>query len=296
MRRVIPALLVIAAAACSAHHNATGLVLKVDPAAASVTVSHEPIAGYMDAMVMPFTAVHAAELNDVRPGDRISFRIRVSKEQTRIDRVRLLSAAPADAGLIASPAAPALVAVGEAVPDFTLTNQHRQRVALSSLRGTVIALTFIYSRCPLPDYCPRVMSHLASVRDRFRDRLGSDLTLLTITFDPKYDTPEELHAYAEAYKANVAGWHFLTGGAAEVERACSLFGVEYWPDEGLITHTLQTAVIDRDGRLAATIEGKDFTARQLGDLVQAVLAGPARQERAAADRRPPCSTPSAPPS
>jgi protein SCO1/2 len=262
----------LAAAGCAARHQASGLVLKVDPPAAQITVSHEAIPGYMEAMVMPFTAADAAELRAVKPGDRIAFRINVRRQQTRIDRVRLLSAAPADAGLVASPAAPVLVSPGSVVPDFTLTNQHHERVSLSSLRGRVVALTFIYSRCPLPDYCPRVVSHLSAVRDRFRERMNEDLVLLTITFDPKYDTPEALKSYAGAFKANVPGWHFLTGTSAEIERACSLFGVEYWPDEGLITHTLQTAVIDRDGRLAATIEGKDFTARQLGDLVQLALA------------------------
>ena len=160
----------------------------------------------------------------------------------------------------------------ETAPDFTLTDQHGTRVSLASLRGRVVALTFIYTRCPLPDYCPRMVTNLRAVKDRFADRLGRDLALLTISFDPKHDTPERLKGFAEQYRANVPGWHFLTGSADEVQRACSLFGVEFWPDEGLITHTLQTAVIDRDGRLAATVEGKEYTGRRLGDLIERVLA------------------------
>ena len=109
------------------------------------------------------------------------------------------------------------------------------------------------------------------IGDRFRNQLGKDLRLLTITFDPKYDTPDKMKEYAERYEADLPGWRMLTGSAADIERVCSLFGVEFWPEEGMITHTLQTAVIDRQGRLVATVEGKEFSPRQLGDLVKSVV-------------------------
>jgi protein SCO1/2 len=257
--------------ACAARHQARGLVLRVDPAASSLTVSHDQIPGYMDAMVMPFSVRDSRALEEVRPGDRVAFRINVGKNRTVIDRLRLLSAAPADAGLIQSPAASTLVPIGQPVPDFSLIDQRGEPVTLASLRGSVVAVTFIYTRCPLPDYCPRMMTNLGAVRDRFRERLGRDLALLTVTFDPQYDTPEKLRQYADRYKANVPGWHVLTGSTEEIGRVCSVFGVEFWPDEGLITHTLQTAVIDKDGRLAATVEGKDYSGRQLSDLIAQVL-------------------------
>jgi protein SCO1/2 len=256
---------------CASSYAARGLVLKVQPDQGTVTVSHEPIPGYMDAMVMPFTAAHPDDLKDVRPGDRIGFRIRVEKGHTLIDRVTLLSATAVDAGALVSPAKPVLVPIGEPVPDFELVDQRGEAVALSALRGKVVAVTFIYTRCPLPDYCPRMMANLDAARKRFADRLGRDLVLLTVSFDPKYDTPERLLTYAEHYRANVPGWHFLTGTPEQIARVCAAFGVEYWPDEGLITHTLQTAVVDREGRLAAAVEGKDYSARQLTDLIADVL-------------------------
>ncbi len=116
-----------------------------------------------------------------------------------------------------------------------------------------------------------MMANLRSVAERFASRLGNDLALLVITFDPKYDTPDTLRAYAASERATGEGWHFLTGDPAAIERVCDAFGIQYWPEEGLITHTLQTAVIDRNGRLAATIEGKEYAAAQLGDLVAEVL-------------------------
>jgi len=170
-----------------------------------------------------------------------------------------------------TPAVPALVRVGAPVPDFELTDQSNAAISLASLRGKVVAVTFIYTRCPLPDYCPRMVENFRAVRDRFAARMNRDLVLLTISFDPTYDTPERLARYAAARRASDPGWHFLTGGAAQIERVCNAFGIEYYAEEGLITHSLQTAVIDRAGRLAATVEGKDFTPRQLGDLIASVL-------------------------
>jgi protein SCO1/2 len=177
-----------------------------------------------------------------------------------------------DAGLQQTPAVPVLVPVGSPLPNFELTDQANRRVALSSLRGKVVAVTFIYTRCPLPDYCPRMVHNFRVVRDRFAAQMDHDLVLLTISFDPKFDTPETLARYAASQRADGPGWHFLTGDPADVERVCNAFGIQYWPEEGMITHSLQTAVIDRDGRLAATVEGKEFTPKQLGDLVAAVLA------------------------
>jgi len=220
---------------------------------------------------MPFAVRDQGALRDVRAGDVISFRLRPKRSGTEIDHLKHLSAKGADSGLTMTPAATALVSVGEAVPDFILTNQFGASVSLSSLRGTVVAVTFIYSRCPLPDYCPRVVANLSEVRKRFRERLGRDLTLLTVSFDPQYDTPEVLRVYAEQFGGNVPGWHFLSGSAGAIKAVCDSFGIEYWPDQGMITHTLQTAVIDREGKLRASIEGRGFTGRQIADLVGTIL-------------------------
>jgi protein SCO1/2 len=260
-----------ASAACAARHQGRGLVLEVDRSASSLTVSHDAIPGYMDAMVMPFVVRDPKQMAHVRPGDRIAFRLNVSDERSWIDRLRLLSAAPADAGLAKSPAVSILVPVGREVPDFTLTNQGGQPVSLSSLRGQVVAITFIYTRCPLPDYCPRMITNLQAIERRFPERVGKDLALAAITFDPQHDTPPRMKTYARAFQADRPGWQFLTGSIEDVTRVCAQFGVQFWPEEGLITHTLQTVVIDRDGKLVASVEGKDYSVKQLTDLVAHAL-------------------------
>jgi protein SCO1 len=226
----------------------------------------------MDAMTMPFDVSGSARAVKLSPGDRVRFRLSVKGGRSVVDRIDVISAAPIDAGLQRTPAAPALAAVGFAVPDFTLIDQSGIPLSLASLRGKVVAVTFIYTRCPLPDYCPRMVENFRAVRTRFADRMDRDLVLLTVSFDPQYDTPERLADYAAANRAAVPGWHFLTGDVAQIERVCDAFGIQYWAEEGLITHSLQTAVIARDGRLAATVEGKAFTPRQLGDVIDSVLA------------------------
>lgn len=271
MSRCSVLFVLVAASGCATSYQGRGLVLKVDPAASTLTVSHEAIVGFMDPMVMPFTVRDPRVLKGVRPGDLITFRLRPNRRGTEISRLRHLSAEGKDVGLAMTPSTTALVKIGEVVPDFTLTDQHGAPVSLKALRGSVLAVTFIYSRCPLPDYCPLMVANLAQVRNRYRERLGRDLALLTVSFDPKYDTPEVLRKYAARYGGNVPGWHFLSGSPEAIATVCASFGIEYWPDQGLITHTLQTAVIDREGRLSASIEGRGFSGRQIADLVGTIL-------------------------
>lgn len=220
---------------------------------------------------MPFELSGSAVSVPLTAGDRVEFRLAVKGSRSFVDRISVISARPTDAGLQRTPAAPVLVAVGSEVPDFTLVDQHAAPLTLSSLRGKVVAVTFVYTRCPLPDYCPRMIENFRAVRARFADLMDRDLVLLTVSFDPQYDTPERLAAYAVANRAVTPGWHFLTGAPAQIERVCDAFGIQYYAEEGLITHSLQTAVIGRDGRLAATVEGRLYTPRQLGDVIASAL-------------------------
>jgi protein SCO1/2 len=169
-----------------------------------------------------------------------------------------------------SPAAQ-MLALGETVPDFKLTDQRNRQVALSQLRGKVVAINFIYTSCALPNFCLRIANNFGVLQRRFKERLGRDLVLLTVTFDPVHDNPDVLAQYARQWKADPATWRFLTGTAREVQRVCHLFGVDAFPDEGLMAHSLHTALIDRQGKLVANIEGTHFTASQLGDLTETVL-------------------------
>jgi protein SCO1/2 len=258
-------------AGCAHRFNVEGVLLKSAVDRREITVSHEPIPGFMDAMVMPFKVRKPDLLPALNPGERIRFRLVVTRSGSFAEGVQVLSPARPDAGLLRSPAVPVLTPIGGGVPDFTLVDGFGKRLALSDLRGQVVLVSFIYTRCPLPDYCPLQMANFKQVKAQLGDRVGREVTLLTITFDPRYDTPEVMARYGNGYGADGKGWSLLTGTPQEIQHVTEIFGLEFWPEEGLITHTLQTAVIDRDGRLYATLDGKDYTVDQLVDVVNAAL-------------------------
>jgi len=268
----------------AAEHAATGVVLKTDPAHRSLLISCQAMPGYMSAMEMPFKVSSANVLASIQPGATIHFTIVPRGKALYAENIRALvnfEPEPADAGALTAlrdatdPAAAAKVlSIGEAVPDFALTDQAEKKIRLSQFRGKVVALTFGYSRCPNPNYCLRLSNNLAHVESRFHAQAGRDLIFITIAIDPEYDRGDMLKRYAASFKANPQTWHFLTGTVPQIKQVAALFGMDFWSSEGTLTHTLHTVVIDRDGKLAANLEGNQFTAQQLGDLVKTVMDRP----------------------
>jgi protein SCO1/2 len=267
--------------AADKEYTVKGMVLRADPANRSFVVSHEKIVGLMDSMIMPFDVRDAKELAGVVPGAIVEFTLVVGDKAAYATKVtvqryqsveqdprtaRRLAVMRKMAGLATKP-----LEIGRRVPDFTLIDHTRQPVRFSSLAGKIVVVNFIYTRCALPQFCLRVSNNFGVLQKRFAKELGKDVVLLTITFDPERDTPEALSAYAAQWKPVPKTWHFLTGPVPEVRKVCAWFGVEYFPDEGLLNHSLHTAVIDRQGTLVANIEGNAYSPEQLGDLVFAQL-------------------------
>jgi protein SCO1/2 len=141
-------------------------------------------------------------------------------------------------------------------------------VTQADLAGKVAVVNFIYTRCPLPDVCPRLSANFAALQRRFRDHLGTEVVLLSVTVDPDYDKVAVMAEYARRWNADPRGWLFLTGNPAPLARA---LGELYWADEGTIGHNSMTSIIGRDGRLAAVVEGADFRPDQLAHLVERAL-------------------------
>jgi len=268
--------------AAAQDYPVTGIVLDVDRSRNVFTVSIQAIPGFVPAMAMPFEARQAKDLDGLVPGAAVEFVLVVDRDASHAERIRIVryqsvEQDPLAANRlkllteIAGGARPRALALGDTVPDFRLTNQKRRPVALSNLRGRVVAINFVYTSCALPDFCLRIANNFGVLQKRFKARLGRDLVLLTVTFDPVHDTPEVLAQYARRWDADPATWHFLTGPVRDVQRVCHLFGVDSFPDEGLMSHSLHTAILDRRGKLVANLEGNQFTADQLGDLTEAVL-------------------------
>jgi protein SCO1 len=280
-------LLIMAQACVAAQHRypVSGLVLSLDQPHQSVLVSHGSIQGFMDAMTMSFRARTAKDLASLHAGDAVAFTLVVDKDSSWAENIRVVEFDSAERdpvqanrlkllGSLMQKNAAAALSAGDTVPDFTLTDQTNHQVRFSAFAGRVVAMNFVYTRCPLPDYCFRLSNNFGQLQKRFG--ASRDLVLLTVTFDPVNDQPDVLARYAQVWKADAEFWHFLTGPVTEIQHLCAMFGVGYWPDEGLYTHSLHTAVIDRQGRLVANLEGNRYTARQLGDLVDAVINRPGR--------------------
>ena len=280
-------LFVFARPAHAQTYPVTGMIVSVNPAGRTFTASIQAIPGYMQAMTMPFEVRQAADLNGLSPGVVVAFTLVVERTTSHAERISVVhyqntEQDPFSASRLKllsdlasgsqSPTGTA-VPVGQAVPDFTLLDQKRRKVSLSQFRGKVVVANFIYTTCALPNFCLRLANNLAVLQKRFARELGRDLVLVTISFDPIHDTPEVLASYASQWDANPDTWRFLTGPPADVERACRLFGVHAFSNEGLLDHSLHTAIINRDGSLVANIEGNQFTATQLGDVTAGVLKG-----------------------
>lgn len=265
------------------RYPAFGVVLSVSPGRREFVASIREIPGFMDAMEMPFRVRNPHALDHLRVGEIIDFTLAVGRQRSwaedirqhvfdngeaeaqQAQRLSLLSALNAG-GAPRTPLQP-----GDTVPDFTLTDQTGARVSLSQFRGKVVAITFMYTRCPLPDYCFRLNNNFGNVQRRFAAQMGKNLVLLSITFDPEHDTPSVLARYGRTWRADPKGWHFLTGPLPEIKSVCHEFQLNFWTSMGMITHTLHTVVLDRQGRVVANLEGNQFSARQLGDLIEATL-------------------------
>ena len=283
------ALLALAATSTRAadkEYAVKGMVLEVNRSTRSFVVSHETIDGFMQAMTMPFEVRDAAELSSLVPGAVVTFTLVVGESTAYATRIQVqryesveldpLTAARLSLMKRIAGTSARRLSIGDRVPDFTLVDQRGGPVSFSSLRGKVVAVSFIYTRCALPQFCVRMTNHFGVLQKRFRSRLGRELVLLTISFDPERDTPEVMAAYASQWKPDPQGWRFLTGPVVDVRRVCDLFGVDYFSDDGLMSHSLRTAVIARDGSLVANIEGNQFSPQQLGDLVMTTLDRRAR--------------------
>jgi len=290
MRAVPIALLLLSvqSSVAAQDYKVTGMVLTVDRSRSTFSASIQSIPGFMPAMAMPFEVRQQKDLDGLVPGAVVDFMLVVKGGSSHAERIRIVRYQSTEQDPLAASrlklltqvagAAPRkALTIGDVVPDFKLTDQKGKSMALSDLRGKVVAVNFIYTSCPLPNFCLRIANNFGVLQERFKPRLGGDLILLTITFDPVHDTPDVLAKYASRWSADPLTWHFLTGDVSDVQRVCHLFGVDFFPDEGLMNHSLHTALIDRQGRIVANIEGNQHTADQLGDLTEAVLKGTERR-------------------
>lgn len=268
VRVVLLATLVAAAAACTnqeptRQYTVVGQIIAVSPERKEVTIRHQDIKGFMPGMTMAFPVKDAALLEGREPGDLVTATLVIGDTTTHLSTLTRTG----HEAVVAEPSTGPSVREGELVADAAFVDESGTPRRLADLRGHRVALTFIYTRCPLPDYCPLMNRHFRTLQDAVQKRPDlADVRLLSVTLDPAYDTPPVLQAQAKAFQANPKIWSFLTGEPAALDMFAAQFGIyrEADPnDPSQITHSLRTAVIGADGRLVKNTAGNDWTPTEL---------------------------------
>ena len=249
-------------------HRGEGLVLAVDRQHETATISHKEIPGYMPAMAMEFRVAKGELLAGLRPGMRVRFSARVVDDEAVIENFTVLRADPLESRASAPPAGMPRLNVGDTVPPFRLIAQDGTHFDFNPANGRLRLLQFIYTRCPVADVCPRLSANFAYLQKKF----GPTIELISVTLDPKWDTPARLAEYAERWRADTHNWKFLTGTDGEIRTLASRFGVLYWAEDGALTHSSVVAMIGPDGRVLAELEGSAYPVTELADLVSVQLA------------------------
>jgi protein SCO1/2 len=245
----------------------TGVVLGREAAPPRVVVAHDAVEGLMPAMSMTFEIRGTPA--PVRDSDRIAATLVLSDGRSWLEDLRVT--ARGDAAGMRLPAASS-ARPGAAVPDLPLVDQSGAPVTLRDHAGRVRIVTFIYTRCPLPDFCPLMVSHLEAVRRRANEEgLGSRLALLGVTLDPAFDTPSVLRAYGQSVlkgSNRFDQWTLATGTGEQIEDVARFFGVGYRAEGGLVTHTLTTAVVSHDGRVMRVFESNSWRPDDMYEVVR----------------------------
>lgn len=233
-----------------------GEVVAKSPAAGEITVNHGDIPGFMAAMAMPYRVKDPAAIQQVEPGDRIAADVVVSSDPSNywLENVRITD--QSGRGQSRIPAGSQMLAPGARVPDIPLTNQDGRKIRLSDFAGKAVLVTFIYTRCPMPTFCPRLSSQFARIHNELKKNpVDYGMTqLLTISFDPKYDTPSVLRKYGLAYldgdESGFSHWDFASSDPGDLQHLAQAFGLEYEEQGGQISHTMSIVLISPNGTVA----------------------------------------------
>lgn len=236
-----------------------GKVVSVDKRGSTVTIAHEEIPGYMDAMTMPFKLKDERLLKDLAEGDRVQATLVVAGLRSWLEDV-VVTRETVDPSSLGKPETWVEPKPGDEVPDFKLIDQNGKRFSFHQYRGRIVVLTFIYTRCPLPDYCPLMTGNFAEIEKALKSEpaLYPKTHLLSITLDPEYDSPEVLREYAARHSAGSTQWDFATGTKDEVKQIATYFGMQYWRDGDQVVHSLRTAIVGADGRFVKLYRGNEW--------------------------------------
>jgi protein SCO1 len=281
VRIFLSVLLLLCIFGCKSHKGGAerrfpieGRVVAVNPAEHTITLDHHEVVGYMKGMTMGFAVRDEWVFKVVHPGDTVQATLVVSDE-TYLESISVTQARDAADRSTTSPMH--LPQKGEAVPDFHFVNQEGRPIHLAQFRGQPLLITFIYSRCPLPDYCIRMSNNFAEVAETLQKSNAAafaKLQMLSISIDPEYDDPKVLRGYGKNYAGtvdpNFKHWSFATGKPGAIRKSAEYFGLSYETENGQLIHDLRTALVDADGKIAEFYTGNRWQPSEIAPRIEAL--------------------------
>lgn len=251
-------------------YTVQGQVLSVAPSHDEATIKHEEIKGLMPAMTMPYKVKTAKLLEGIGPGDLVNATLVIVSNDAYLTKITKVGSAPVETPPAASSGFE-LVKPGEAVPDASFVDQDGRKRTFSSFKGSTVVVTFIYTRCPMPTFCPLMDRHFVSIQERIEDDPAlKNVHLVSVSFDPTFDTPAVLKKHARTLKADPTRWTFLTGDRDVIDQFAARLGVSVtraMNDQRDITHNLRTAIVSPEGTLLKVYTGNEWTPEEiLADL------------------------------
>lgn len=245
------------------RYELEGRVVAVDSAGGTITVAHKDVEGLMSAMTMPFQVAPSAAwvFGKIDPGDEIRATLVITDHAELQDISFTKSSETTGDGS----SAVRIPDAGDAVPDFRLVNQFGKTIELRQFKGRPLLLTFIYTRCPLPDFCPRMSNNFRQILEQLQSSptVYEKAQLLSISIDPTFDTAKVLHDYGEVYAEHLdpqfQHWQFATGSPEQVRKVADFFGLSYNANDGQIVHNLRTVLVGDDGKVVRVYSGNGWT-------------------------------------
>jgi protein SCO1/2 len=245
------------------RYDLKGKVVIVEPEKHLVTIKHEDIKGYMPGMTMPFTVPNDSDLEMLVPNAEVTATLVVDGSQSWLENLFVVVKQGASDSPV--PAAAMQAKEGDEVPDYVLINQDAKEIRIRNYRGRALLLTFIYTRCPLPEFCSLMSDNFAQIDRALAGDpdLYAKTHLLSISIDPAYDKPEVLRSYGAAHteryeKETFAHWEFAAGTEKQVKEIAQYFGLRYFPDNDQIIHGLRTVIIAPDGKVVRVYTGNEW--------------------------------------
>ncbi len=251
-------------------YEVAGVLQKLDATRRKAVIAHETIPGFMEAMTMEFDVAEAESLAEWVPGDTLAFRLSVSDARSWIDRLK--KTGHADLAAIDTKAMGSLPP-GAPLPDCALVDQRGAAFRLSDFKGRAFAFTFIFTRCPLPDFCPLMNRNFAETQRALEaETADANWHLLSISIDPEYDTPARLAEYARPFETGNGRWNFATGSTENIQRLGAEFGLMVARNREQFDHSLRTVVVDAAGRVRKVFAGNEWKAAELIDEMRHAMS------------------------